>query len=186
MINLFITLEMTPLELHLAEQLAAAFTKMDAMQKVLTDTHERLSMAIGEVRRLNGFLSAHERNVMRLEQDNTRLITTIARNELEMDSMRAIIRTLQNSVTNYRSESKAIALSSKRRFPRSFELFLEESRERQLNDYETQIREQLENDGRARRNIRRRIDFTRIEEEVEEVLEEEDEEQEAQPVLRME
>lgn len=163
---------MDPLSTHLAEQLAAAFIRNEALENVLGDTNERLHMAIEEVRRLNTFLAGHERTMLRLEQDNNRLVATVARNELEMQSMRAIIRTLQESVTVYRGEEKAKALSSKRKFPRSFENFLEDARERQLSELEERIREQL--DHPRNRQIRRRLDFTQIEEEMEE----------AQPPLR--
>lgn len=163
---------MDPLALHLAEQLAAAFLRNEAMENVLKDTNERLHMAIGEVQHLNTFLAGHERTMLRLEQDNSRLIATVARNELELQSMRNIIRTLQESVSVYRGEEKAKALSSKRKFPRSFETFLEEARERQRGELEERIREQLDNP--RNRNIRRRLDFTQIEED----------EENAQPPLR--
>lgn len=168
---------MNPLSLYLAEELAASYVMNEAQKRVLNDANERLHMAIEEVRRLNTFLSGHERTMLRLEQDNNRLIATVARNELEMQSMKAIIRTLQESVSGYRGDEKAKVLSSKRTFPRSFQQFLDSSRDRQLEEFEERIREQLDHHQGQRRNVRRRMDFTEVEE---------DEETDAQPPLRFE
>lgn len=169
---------MNPLEKYLAEELAASYVMNEAQKKILNDTNERLHMAIEEVRRLNTFLSSHERTMLRVELDNNRLVATVARNELEIQSMKAIIRTLQESVSTYRSEEKAKVLSAKRTFPRSFQQFLDDSRDRQLGDLEERIREQLDTAHVRNRNVRRRMDFTEIQDD------EEEDDQDAQQPLR--
>lgn len=118
---------MEPLNVYLAEELAAAYVTMDASTVVLQDTVERMRMCISEVSRLNVLLNEQEEQLTLCRNTLTEEMARNARLELEARTMRSMITAMKNSIDRYRRYAKG-KMDAPRRVPESFEPYYERRR----------------------------------------------------------
>lgn len=93
---------MEPLNVYLAEELAAAYVQMDATEVVVSDTVARMRMCIAEVNRLNQLLNDMEEQLQLCRNALTEEMARNTRLELEAHTMKSMITTMKTSLDRYR------------------------------------------------------------------------------------
>lgn len=139
---------MQPLNVYLAEEVAAAHVRMEANDVVLQDTVERLRMCVAEVGRLNRLLNTMEEQLQMTRIAYQEEMTYATRLKAENRTMKGMIRTMRSSLDRYRTYAKG-KRDAPRPIPEGLQPFMERRRDRLEDEVQ---------------RIRRRLDFEQVEE----------------------
>lgn len=130
----------SPVDIYLAEELAAAYLVNDAQKVVLQDTIDRLRLCMNEVGRLNTHLNNYEETIESLRNNLTTEMSVAVRLELENRTLKAMVSTMKKNLDRYRKYCRNKA-DRPRNIPATFPPYLTRNQDRR-DDAIARIREE--------------------------------------------